>query len=79
MVQLTPIIFFRASVAPTLPCILALGMLISKSALMTALEVLAANGVETVIQNDQGTLPTPVISHAILPTTAKVATRQMVL
>jgi phosphoglucomutase len=32
----------------------------------TALEVLAANGVETVIQADDGFTPTPVISHAIL-------------
>ena len=32
----------------------------------TALEVLAANGVETVIQRDDGFTPTPVVSHAIL-------------
>jgi phosphoglucomutase len=32
----------------------------------TALEVLAGNGVETVIQRDDGATPTPVISHAIL-------------
>ena len=32
----------------------------------TALEVLAANGVETFIQKDDGVTPTPVISHAIL-------------
>jgi phosphoglucomutase len=32
----------------------------------TALEVLAANGVETVIQQGDGVTPTPVISHAIL-------------
>jgi phosphoglucomutase len=32
----------------------------------TALEVLAANGVETVIQRDDGVTPTPVISRAIL-------------
>jgi phosphoglucomutase len=32
----------------------------------TALEVLAANGVATVIQRDDGVTPTPVISHAIL-------------
>src|SRR4029453_15813506 len=31
-----------------------------------ALEVLAANGVETRIQRDDGVTPTPVISHAIL-------------
>lgn len=32
----------------------------------TALEVLAANNVETVIQSNDGVTPTPVISHAIL-------------
>src|SRR5258708_267955 len=32
----------------------------------TALEVLAANGVETFIQRDDGFTPTPSISHAIL-------------
>jgi phosphoglucomutase len=32
----------------------------------TALEVLAANGVETFIQQNDGVTPTPVISHAIL-------------
>jgi phosphoglucomutase len=32
----------------------------------TALEVLAANNVETIIQRDNGVTPTPVISHAIL-------------
>ncbi|HBL25030.1 MAG TPA: phosphoglucomutase, alpha-D-glucose phosphate-specific [Deltaproteobacteria bacterium] len=32
----------------------------------TALEVLAANGVETIIQRKDGFTPTPVISHAIL-------------
>src|SRR6266404_6851907 len=32
----------------------------------TALEVLAANDVETIIQRDEGVTPTPVISRAIL-------------
>jgi phosphoglucomutase len=32
----------------------------------TALEVLAANGVETIVQRDDGVTPTPVISRAIL-------------
>jgi len=32
----------------------------------TALEVLAANGVQTIIQPDDGVTPTPVVSHAIL-------------
>jgi phosphoglucomutase len=39
---------------------------LSAPAQRTALEVLAANGVETVIQPDDGVTPTPVISRAIL-------------
>ncbi len=39
---------------------------VSGPAERTALEVLAANGVETVIQRDDGVTPTPVISRAIL-------------
>ncbi len=39
---------------------------LSAPAQRTALEVLAANGVETIIQSDDGFTPTPVISHAIL-------------
>ncbi len=39
---------------------------LSGLALDTALEVLAANGVETVIQKEDQVLPTPVVSHAIL-------------
>ncbi len=39
---------------------------LSGPAQRTALEVLAANGVETFIQKDDGFTPTPVISHAIL-------------
>jgi phosphoglucomutase len=39
---------------------------LSEPAQRTALEVLAANGVETVIQQDSGVTPTPVISWAIL-------------
>ncbi|HMK22271.1 MAG TPA: hypothetical protein VK466_08040, partial [Terriglobales bacterium] len=39
---------------------------LSGPAQRTALEVLAANGVETVIQQNDGVTPTPVISHAIL-------------
>jgi phosphoglucomutase len=35
-------------------------------ATQTALEVLAANGVETVVATDDGYTPTPVVSHAIL-------------
>lgn len=39
---------------------------ISSAAQRTALEVLAANGVETIIQRDDDVTPTPVISRAIL-------------
>jgi phosphoglucomutase len=39
---------------------------ISSAAQRTALEVLAANGVATIIQRDDGVTPTPVISRAIL-------------
>ena len=39
---------------------------VSSPAQRTALEVLAANNVETVIQRDNGVTPTPVVSHAIL-------------
>jgi phosphoglucomutase len=39
---------------------------LSGPAQRTALEVLAAEGVETIIQRDDGFTPTPVISHAIL-------------
>jgi phosphoglucomutase len=39
---------------------------LSGPAQRTALEVLAGNGIETVIQRDDGVTPTPVISRAIL-------------
>jgi phosphoglucomutase len=39
---------------------------LSEPAFTTALEVLAANGVETMIDRDDGYTPTPAISHAIL-------------
>jgi phosphoglucomutase len=39
---------------------------VSPHAQRTALEVLAANGVETIIQENDGVTPTPVISRAIL-------------
>jgi phosphoglucomutase len=39
---------------------------LSEPAQRTALEVLVANGVDTIIQRDQDVTPTPVISHAIL-------------
>jgi phosphoglucomutase len=39
---------------------------LSEPAQRTALEVLAANGIETIVQRDGGVTPTPVISWAIL-------------
>jgi phosphoglucomutase len=39
---------------------------LSEAAFATAIEVLAANGVETMIDEHHGYTPTPVISHAIL-------------
>jgi phosphoglucomutase len=39
---------------------------LSEPSFITALEVLAANGVDVMIQDDLGFTPTPVISHAIL-------------
>jgi phosphoglucomutase len=39
---------------------------LSGPAQRTAIEVLTANGVETMIQRDDGFTPTPVVSHAIL-------------
>ena len=39
---------------------------LSEPSFVTALEVLAANGVEVMLEKDFGYIPTPVISHAIL-------------
>jgi phosphoglucomutase len=39
---------------------------LSGPAQVTALEVLAGNGVETIIQQNDGVTPTPIVSHAIL-------------
>src|SRR4030081_2274186 len=39
---------------------------LSEPAFVSALEVLAANGVEVMIDRDRGYTPTPVISHAVL-------------
>lgn len=39
---------------------------LSEPALVSAIEVFAANGLEVVIQKDRGYTPTPVISHAIV-------------
>src|SRR5260370_16308531 len=47
---------------------------LSAPAQRTALEVLAANAVETFIQRDDGVTPTPAISHAILGHNRRPAT-----
>src|SRR5436190_10123089 len=39
---------------------------LSEPAFATALEVLAANGVDVMVDTDEGYTPTPVVSHAIL-------------
>ncbi|HXZ25232.1 MAG TPA: phosphoglucomutase (alpha-D-glucose-1,6-bisphosphate-dependent) [Nitrospiria bacterium] len=39
---------------------------LSEPAFVTALEVLAANGVETMVDREDGYTPTPVVSHSIL-------------
>jgi phosphoglucomutase len=39
---------------------------LSEPAFMTAVEVLAANGIETMVDRDVGYTPTPAVSHAIL-------------
>ncbi len=39
---------------------------LSEPAFTTALEVLAANGIETMVDSDDGYTPTPAVSHAIL-------------
>lgn len=48
---------------------------LSDAAQRTALEVLAANGVETVVEQDDGFAPTPVISRAILVHNRGLASR----
>jgi phosphoglucomutase len=58
---------YRASQATTGPLYLGCDThALSKPAFQTALEVLAANRVEVMIDNDGAYTPTPVISHAIL-------------
>ena len=39
---------------------------LSESAFITAVEVLTANNIQLIVQQDRGYTPTPVISHAIL-------------
>lgn len=58
---------FRASRGTTGPLFLGMDThALSEPAFRSALEVFAANGVETVVQEGGGYTPTPVISHAIL-------------
>jgi phosphoglucomutase len=47
---------------------------LSEPAFMTALEVLAANAIETMIDGDDGYTPTPTVSHAILTFNAERTT-----
>lgn len=61
------VIEYRKSAETTGPLFLGMDThALSYPALTTALEVLAAAGVEVMIQRDLGFTPTPVISHAIL-------------
>ena len=58
---------YRASHGPNGPLIIGKDThALSAPAQRTALEVLAANGIETFIQRDDGMTATPVVSHAIL-------------
>jgi phosphoglucomutase len=58
---------YRKSVGITGPLFLGMDShALSEAALTSAIEVLAANGVETMIDENGGYTPTPVISHAIL-------------
>src|ERR1700723_3360238 len=61
------IVEYRADQDTTGPLFLAQDThALSEPAFTTALEVLAANGVEVMIDHDLGFTPTPVLSHAIL-------------
>ncbi|MFT5675195.1 MAG: phosphoglucomutase [Paraglaciecola sp.] len=58
---------FRLSQGTTGPLFMGMDThALSEAAFSTAVEVLAANGVDIVVQQDRGYTPTPVISHAIL-------------
>ena len=58
---------YRASHGPNGPLIIGKDThALSAPAQRTALEVLAANGIETFIQHDDGVTATPVVSHAII-------------
>jgi phosphoglucomutase len=68
---------YRASVGITGPMFLGKDSHgLSPLAERTALEVLAANGVETILQSGHGLSPTPAISRAILTHNAKAGARQ---
>ena len=57
----------RASEGTSGPCYVGIDThALSEPAFVTTLEVFAANGVETFVQDGFGATPTPVISHAIL-------------
>src|ERR1700761_7838374 len=61
------ICLYRAAQGPTGPLFIGKDThALSEPALVSAIEVLAANGVETMIDDKDGYTPTPVISHAIL-------------
>lgn len=61
------IVEFRARQGTTGPLMIGKDThVLSEPALRTAVEVFAANGVELLLQENQGYTPTPVISHAIL-------------
>jgi phosphoglucomutase len=58
---------YRAGQGPTGPLFLGRDThALSEPAFKTAIEVLAANGVDVMIDNQEGWTPTPAISHAIL-------------
>jgi phosphoglucomutase len=58
---------FRAKHGPNGPLIIGKDThALSSPAQRTALEVLAANGIETFIQRDDGVTATPIVSHAII-------------
>ena len=58
---------YRARVGATGPLFIGMDThALSAPAQRTALEVLAANGVTTMVQPDEGYTPTPAVSHAIL-------------
>jgi phosphoglucomutase len=58
---------YRAGIGVTGPLFVGIDThALSKPAFMSAIEVFAGNGVETMIDERQGYTPTPVISHAIL-------------